>query len=100
MDNMNALEMDPQWMGGVTQSAVSEGIGREEVTELVVDARLGHSHKQRKGRIQQERDDADQYDGPRPVSCDPAEETTCPMEPSPGGPFQPAEPGGDRSRCT
>jgi hypothetical protein len=49
LDDVEAFKVNPQRMRGVAQSAVGEGIGCKEVTEFVMNTRLGNlaTHRQR-----------------------------------------------------
>ena len=50
---MHALEVDPERMGRVGQTAMGERVGRQQITELIMHHRPGHSNHQREGRTQE-----------------------------------------------
>src|SRR5204862_200067 len=81
LGDMEGFKKNPQGVSWVCQSAVSEGVGREEVAKLIVDNRDGGTSVQRQSLATPQRQQANQNNGCRPMLSNPVEGTPCCMKP-------------------
>jgi len=59
LEDVEGLEVGPERMGRIRQPAEGEGLGREEVSELVVDVRLRDAEERQGQELPRQRREED-----------------------------------------
>jgi hypothetical protein len=62
LDDVEALEVGPHRVGGIGKFAVSEGIGRQQIAELVVEVGLGNAENGDEGSADDDHAETDDED--------------------------------------
>src|ERR1035437_2877388 len=75
LQNVEALEVLPHWMGGIREAPGSEGIRRQQVGELDVHTRFGNRQTRQLGDTHQQYQQPAQRRGEGPSLCDSGNES-------------------------
>ncbi len=72
LNDVETLEVHPHGMGRIGHASVSEGVGREQITEFIIPARRGNSKDGDQGNANGNHQQPDHDNGQRLSPCQPS----------------------------